>query len=410
MRKLLALLILLFAIAIGANAQDASRQYTVTNTTPDTSFAAGTLAYHQISWVKLGTVSACAVKLQQSADRLSWSDLIANQTCTSSGQSAITNVTATWVRIDPTSFTGAGSVVVNYSGWVNNPAAGGTPTLNSVLDPTADKTFAMGAHVLSFSGTGGNGGSVFFIGNGPTDALVLGLNSGGFTVNQQALQITSAYSGTNDLNNGGSPFAGIYTSVGNLSSHAVGAVTGIYIDNNFNAGGGSLANNYGIFMLDQTAGTNNWAIKTGLGKVEFGDVLQLDGDNPYGASVRTSDAECETAYAPTTLSLGGLTTDTGLSCLPANATIDAVVYRITTAITGATTSFQIGDASAAGRFCLIQSTLTLGATGVCLNQHAAPNNEIQATAAAVRVTTVGIPTAGAVRLIVYYRIWTPPTS
>ena len=39
---------------------------------------------------------------------------------------------------------------------------------------------------------------------------------------------------------------------------------------------GSSINTYAIQIDDQTVGANNWAIKTGTGKVEFGDVLIID--------------------------------------------------------------------------------------------------------------------------------------
>ena len=39
---------------------------------------------------------------------------------------------------------------------------------------------------------------------------------------------------------------------------------------------GTLTNNYGILVNDQTAGTNNWALKTGLGPVDFGDDVYVN--------------------------------------------------------------------------------------------------------------------------------------
>jgi hypothetical protein len=41
-------------------------------------------------------------------------------------------------------------------------------------------------------------------------------------------------------------------------------------------GSGPIANLYGLFVEDQSRGTNNYAIKTGKGKVELGDVFQID--------------------------------------------------------------------------------------------------------------------------------------
>jgi hypothetical protein len=135
------------------------------------------------------------------------------------------------------------------------------------------------------------------------------------------------------------------------------------------------------------------------------------GDPLFGSSQTNSRAACETTFGITTLSTVATTTDTGLQCLPANSVIDAVVYRITTTITTAA-SFTIGDATTAARFCSTQSTLTAGTTGVCfvqVDQTGAPGPR-QVSAASVRVTTNINPAAGAIRLVVYYHTWTPPTS
>lgn len=45
----------------------------------------------------------------------------------------------------------------------------------------------------------------------------------------------------------------------------------------FIQGGGTLINGYGLLVQDQIAATNNWAIKTGLGQVSFGDTLSVTG-------------------------------------------------------------------------------------------------------------------------------------
>jgi hypothetical protein len=51
-------------------------------------------------------------------------------------------------------------------GGVWTAVGGAAPTLNQVLDPTADKTFSLGAHNLTFTGTAG----VFQI--GPSESLL----------------------------------------------------------------------------------------------------------------------------------------------------------------------------------------------------------------------------------------------
>jgi hypothetical protein len=135
------------------------------------------------------------------------------------------------------------------------------------------------------------------------------------------------------------------------------------------------------------------------------------GNAAFGSSSTNSSAACETAFAATTLATGGTTTDSGLTCLPANSIIDAVVYRITTTITTAA-NFTIGDATIAARFCGTQSTLTAGTTGICFAQadQTGTSGPRQTSAVAVRVTTNANPGAGAIRLIVFYHTWTAPTS
>ena len=132
---------------------------------------------------------------------------------------------------------------------------------------------------------------------------------------------------------------------------------------------------------------------------------------PFGSTESFTSNGCETSSAATTLSTGGTTTDTGLSCLPATAVIDTVVYRITTTITTAA-SFTIGDGTIAARFCGTQSTLTAGTTGICFLQadQTGTSGPRQVSAAKVRVTTNANPGAGAIRLIVFYHTYSPPTS
>lgn len=85
---------------------------------------------HRITWNVSGTVSSCSVKLEQSADGSSWSDLIAGQTCTSNGVTDLTSGVANYVRITLSTFSGSGSPFINvhYGGWVDRSASGGAGT------------------------------------------------------------------------------------------------------------------------------------------------------------------------------------------------------------------------------------------------------------------------------------------
>jgi hypothetical protein len=133
-------------------------------------------------------------------------------------------------------------------------------------------------------------------------------------------------------------------------------------------------------------------------------------DPVFGSLQFASVAACESNFGITALNVGGTTTNTAQSCLPANSIIDAVVYRVTTSITKAA-SFTIGDSTTAARFCSTQSSLTEGTTGICFVQAdqtgAAGPRQVAGTT--VRVTTNANPGAGAIRLIVYFHTWTPPT-
>lgn len=142
-------------------------------------------------------------------------------------------------------------------------------------------------------------------------------------------------------------------------------------------------------------------------------------DGSFGSTLFHGASACETSFATTTLSNGATTTDTGLNCLPANSTIDAVVARVTTTITAACTGWELGDAATPARFSSNNVTLTAGTTTDAAHIGTFNNTGIasattgtwQASAAKVRITCAGgNPGAGAVRVIVYYHTAAAPTS
>lgn len=195
------------------------------------------------------------------------------------------------------------------------------------------------------------------------------------------------------------------TCVGNLSCPTITNLTNVLGLGN---GAAPSASNTGVIgnssVTDVYFGSTAPSAKTHAASNE------IDG-NAFGANQINAPSACETNFGITTLSTGVATTNTGQNCLPANSVIDAVVYRITTTITTAT-SFTIGDSTTAARFCATQSTLTAGTTGICMVPwtSATAGTMGQTSAASVRVTASSTPGAGAIRLIVYYHTWTPPTS
>lgn len=120
-----------------------------------------------------------------------------------------------------------------------------------------------------------------------------------------------------------------------------------------------------------------------------------------------------------TLSTSGLTTDSSTNLLPANSVILGGVAYVTTAITGNTITYALGDSSTADRFTDAVGTTALaaGQTNVFANIYnpakAAGYSPYQAAAAKLRVTATsgaGNPLTGKIRVTVFYRTFTPPTS
>jgi hypothetical protein len=115
-----------------------------------------------------------------------------------------------------------------------------------------------------------------------------------------------------------------------------------------------------------------------------------------------------------TLSTSGSTTDSVANLLPANSIIEAVVARVTTAITTAT-DWKLGDGTTAARFTSANATMTAGATDIGLNHQKGgvstdATGPVQAAAAKLRITTTGTPGAGVIRVTVFYRQFVAPTS
>lgn len=149
---------------------------------------------------------------------------------------------------------------------------------------------------------------------------------------------------------------------------------------------------------------------TGMGSFVLGNVYTAPpGSLPTHAQALQVSC-CEELL---TLSTGGLTTDTSANLLPANSLILSVDTYVTTTIAALATSWAVGDATTTARFSSANATLTSGTSQVGTNQAngAAAGAAMQQTAAAkVRITTVGIPASGAVRITVHYILLSAPTS
>jgi len=111
------------------------------------------------------------------------------------------------------------------------------------------------------------------------------------------------------------------------------------------------------------------------------------------------------------LSTSGTTTDSSADLLPADAVIEAVTARITASIAMAT-DWSLGDSTTAARFAAANSALADGTTSVGLAHvdQSGASGPRQTSAAKLRITTTGTPSAGAIRVTVYYRRFVAPTS
>lgn len=134
--KAIAIAIATLALSTSAQAQGQRvHVFTTTGTDASISNIGSGIGYHMLTWNKTGTVTVCQVKLEQSADSISWSDLIVNQDCSTNGQSAVTHVVANYIRMNMTSFTGTGSVNVRWNGFITPPSGGGSVTSITATSP-----------------------------------------------------------------------------------------------------------------------------------------------------------------------------------------------------------------------------------------------------------------------------------
>lgn len=129
--KLIVLLLTSFLFPLVSRAQIGQRTFSTTVVANDVGIGniGSGIAWHQLTWNITGSVPTCSVKLQSSADNITYADLITSQTCTSNGQSTVVNSIVNYIKIEVTVKSGAGSVVVLWDGFNTNPAGGGGGTI-----------------------------------------------------------------------------------------------------------------------------------------------------------------------------------------------------------------------------------------------------------------------------------------
>lgn len=89
-------------------------------------------------------------------------------------------------------------------------------------------------------------------------------------------------------------FVNVLYSVGYSNGFAVDTLRGLVVDKMQGTdGGGTAVNCVGIDIIDQNQGTvGNWALRTHLGLVEFGDIVKFAGSNSTGAGLAVLTANC----------------------------------------------------------------------------------------------------------------------
>jgi len=144
-----------------------------------------------------------------------------------------------------------------------------TPTSNSQTFTGSQQTiYGSFSHFGSGALTAGYGGDFEAFNSGPAAAgLIAGCtataNNGGVAAGNPVQTPTNNGTATNLR-----AFDGICK---NLSSGTVTNAAAFYAEAAIKPGGGTITNAWGLLVADQTVATNNWAIQTGIGKVQFGD-------------------------------------------------------------------------------------------------------------------------------------------
>jgi len=175
---------------------------------------------------------------------------------------------------------------------------GSTPRLDQVLDPTADKTFAMADHLLDFSYASnpaavnrvhiGEPGSTYtsMVEINAVDDFVSNLASALDVTAKESDAAADSFKGLSVLAYATHPSGTMATVTGALvaasaNQTGTGIVTNLIgLEVNLSSAGLPTINATGLKIEDVPVNgvTNGWAIKTGLGLVELGDALKVDGD------------------------------------------------------------------------------------------------------------------------------------
>jgi hypothetical protein len=288
------------------------------------------------------------------------------------------------VLLDP-SGANIGNLVIDSSANVNakslstNQTSTGDYAIPNVfrlgLNPSANSTqlqmgiseegWTYSSNSKTFSGSQlGVYGSFSHFGSGSANAIYgasfEGFNAGPSTVTQVCGVNGNAWCGgvaagapiQTPTNNGAAlNLRGVQAHVANISSGVVTAAAGVYINSGTNSGGGSITTLVGLEVTDMTAGVANFAIRTALGKNQFGDETHFVKTFTQGTGAPSTSVGAQLIPA-----LSGATTQFGLQEIAttnASATVQAtgIIARADVAASTAQTfnmSFVAQDAVKGG--------------------------------------------------------------
>ncbi|MBI4464210.1 MAG: hypothetical protein HY647_05850, partial [Acidobacteria bacterium] len=192
------------------------------------------------------------------------------------------------------------------------------------FDPAVSWVPAYGQHSLSVSNPSGAscpqfcpGAALSLLNQDNTtadaaEAYALWATAAGTNASEAKAVVAGLASDVQQLGNGNVTWLlGLLTGIGNSGSGTISLVRHVGINSTSNTGGGAIVNNYGIKIEDQTAGITNWALRTGLGKVQFGDAVLAPKINNvrYANQFAGADAGAKIAAAIADLPSTGGTVD-----------------------------------------------------------------------------------------------------
>jgi hypothetical protein len=175
------------------------------------------------------------------------------------------------------------------------------PSFDSTLNQmgVSEEGWTFASNTKNFSGQQvGSYGSWSHFGSGSVNAIYGGAfeafnaGSGNATVvygsngNAYCGGVAAGWPVQTATNNGNcTNLRGVNGRAANISTGTVTTAVGLYAGTSQNTGGGAITTSVGVDVGDQTAGATNYAIRTGLGKIYFGDAAQFHGSARFDSTI-----------------------------------------------------------------------------------------------------------------------------